>query len=109
MVVLEHVGRLQVFMIDGVVGAQQGKRGLVVEILPLPPDLLMLLGEELDRFAAAFAPLLPARYPALGFLQLALGFAVLARILNACPVRQRGKGFQAEVYPRLLARWRQRF
>jgi hypothetical protein len=36
-VVLEHVGRLQVFVIDRVSGADQGQRCVVVKVLPLGP------------------------------------------------------------------------
>jgi hypothetical protein len=45
MVVLEQSGRLQVFVVDRVVGTDQRQRCLVVKILPLSLHLLMRLGE----------------------------------------------------------------
>jgi hypothetical protein len=39
MVVLEHVGRLQVLMIDHLIGAHKGKRRLVMKVLPLAARL----------------------------------------------------------------------
>jgi hypothetical protein len=43
MVIPDHVGRLQVFVLDGVVLAHQCQRRLVVEISPLAARLLMRL------------------------------------------------------------------
>ena len=39
--VLDHVGRLQLFMIDRIVGSDQGERCLVVEVLTLAAYRLM--------------------------------------------------------------------
>ena len=45
MVVLEHVGRLQVLVIDRIVGSHQGQRRLVVKVLSLAAHLLMRFGQ----------------------------------------------------------------
>jgi hypothetical protein len=45
MVILDHVGRLQIFMIDRVIGAYQRQRRLMVEVLSLASHRLMRLGE----------------------------------------------------------------
>ena len=43
--ILEHVGRLQVFVVDGVIGANQGQRRFVVEIHTLATHSLVRLGK----------------------------------------------------------------
>src|SRR5262249_39710602 len=45
-VVLEPVGRLQVFVIDRIVLLNELERNLMVEVLSLPPHLQMSLGEQ---------------------------------------------------------------
>src|SRR5260370_15892117 len=72
-VVSHHVGRLQVFVIEGVVLLDQGQGGLVVEVLPLALDMLMDTAQEMDRLAPPLAPLLAARDPPLGASQCHLG------------------------------------
>src|SRR5260221_12981302 len=60
MVILEHVGRLQVFVIDGVVLAYEGERRLVMEVLPLAPHCLMRFGEQFDRLLTTLTAFLTA-------------------------------------------------
>jgi hypothetical protein len=60
-VILHHVGGLQVLVIDRVLLTQKGERGLVVEILPLTPHVLMCLGQERHRLAPAVTAALAAR------------------------------------------------
>jgi hypothetical protein len=45
MVILEHVGRLQVLVVDYIILTNKRERRLVVKILPLAAHLLMRLGE----------------------------------------------------------------
>ena len=54
-----QIGDPQVFQVDIVVLAQQGKRGLVVKVPALSSDFLMVLGQQSSGFLAALAPLLP--------------------------------------------------
>jgi hypothetical protein len=65
---LHQVGGLEVLVRDRVVLADELECALVVNVLPLAPDLLMRLGQDLHRLAPALAALLPARDPPLGGL-----------------------------------------
>jgi hypothetical protein len=96
---------LQVLQVDDIVRSDQGECGLVMEVVPLPTDFLVLLGQEMGRLLAAFAPLPPASHAALRLLQLLLGSAVVPRILDDLPVSRDEKHLQADVNPRLLASW----
>src|SRR5262249_42586654 len=80
--VADQVGHLQVFQIDHCIALYQVERRLVVEVSPLPLDLLMLPGQPLHGLSAALAPLLAARHATLGLLERLLCSAVMARILN---------------------------
>jgi hypothetical protein len=57
-VVHEHIGRLQLLVIDRVVGSDQRQGRLMVKVCSLAAHLLMRLGSQLHRFLAAIAPLL---------------------------------------------------
>src|SRR5262249_11436616 len=59
MLVPEPVGRLQVLVRERVVGPHERERRLVVEVAALPPDVLVLAGEQTHRLPPAVAPLLP--------------------------------------------------
>src|SRR5215469_12651242 len=100
-VVPDQVGHRQVFQIDRVVLPHQEERRLVVEVVPLPTDLLVLLRQELHRFAAAPAALLAARHPALGLLQLPLGSAIMARILDDVALSRDEEHLQPHIDTRL--------
>ena len=45
----EHVANLQIFQIDHVVLPEQGERGLMVEVAPLTPHLLVLTLQAVRR------------------------------------------------------------
>jgi hypothetical protein len=53
LVVLDQVGRRQLFRLDGVVLADQRQRGLVVEVLTSPAHLLVRFGQQLHGLASA--------------------------------------------------------
>src|SRR5258708_11860664 len=74
----DQIADLQVFQIDHIVLAHQAKRRLMVEITPLPLDLLMLLRALSDGLPPSRTPPLAARQALLGFRKLFLGFAVMA-------------------------------
>jgi hypothetical protein len=59
-VVLDHIGRPQVLVIDRVVGLFQVERHLMVEVSSLMLHLEMRLRQQLHRRKAAMAPLLAA-------------------------------------------------
>ena len=61
-VVPNHVADPQVFMIDRVVGLHQLARFFVVEVAPLPCDVLLGFRQEERRFAPPMAALLAAGY-----------------------------------------------
>src|SRR5262245_41661575 len=105
---LVQVGRLPVRVLDGVIPTHEGECRLVVEVLPLAPHRLMRLGEPTDGLTAPVAAFLAPGYPTLAFGQVALGFAVVARCEDACPIRQRGEGLQPQVYACLLPGWGKR-
>src|SRR5262245_33984126 len=79
-----------------------------MEVLSLPTDFLVLLGQEFSRLVAAFAALLLARESLLGLLQVFLGSAVVAWMLHRLPVRGEEQHRQANINTRLFARQRQR-
>jgi hypothetical protein len=79
MAVLEHIGRLQVLMIDHIVGAHKGKRRLVVKVLPLAAHCLMRLGQQGDCLASTMAAFLAATHAALGGLERTFRRAIPAR------------------------------
>jgi hypothetical protein len=58
MVILDHVGRLQVFVIDRVVRPNKRQRRLMVKVLSLAAHCLMRLGEQDDCLAPPIASLL---------------------------------------------------
>jgi hypothetical protein len=96
------------FEIDGIVGAQEGARGLVMEVTPLAGNLLMLPLQQLHRFAAAPAPLLAPGDPALGFGELLLSFAVVPRVGYHLTISRDQKHLQSHVYARLIPSQRPR-
>jgi hypothetical protein len=91
--VLHHVGRLQIFVIDRVVLAHQLDRCLMLEILPLAFHRLMRLGQQSHRLTPPIAALLPTGYAALCRFELALGAAIAARVMDHRAIGQGGKRF----------------
>jgi hypothetical protein len=63
MVVPDHIGRLQIFIRDTIVGAHQLRRFPVMEVAPLVGDALMRFRQEHNRIGTAMAPLLAPRDP----------------------------------------------
>src|SRR5690348_7722482 len=102
MVVLDHVGRLQILVIDRVVVLDKSQRSLVVKVLPLALDLLMSPSEQHDCFPATVASFLAATQTPLRRLERALRFAIPAGRKDAHAIRQSSKGLYPEVYARLL-------
>jgi hypothetical protein len=88
LVMLEQVGRLQLFMIYGVVFAHKCERGLVVKVLSLALHLLMRFSEQLHRLASAMVPQLAPRDTPLRCCQRAFGLATPARGKDSRPVRE---------------------
>jgi hypothetical protein len=60
-VVPDHVGRLQVFVIHHIIGAHKGKRRLMVKVLTLAAHGLVRPGKEHNRLAPPMAALLAFR------------------------------------------------
>jgi putative transposase len=79
---LDHVGDPQVFEVDGVVGAQEIQRGLVLEVAALPLHLLVFALQEGDGLRVPFAALLAAGDAARRFGELLLRLAVVPRVLD---------------------------
>ena len=107
MVVPDHVGRLQVFVGNAIIGAHQLCRFLVMEIAPLVGDVLMCLGEQLHRLRTAVAPLLAARNTPLAAAQVRFGHAIVAGIENRLPAGKSSERLQPHVNARLLPSRRQ--
>src|SRR5262249_50658208 len=101
---LEHVGHLQILVIDGVVLAHQVERGLLVKISPLAAHPLLRRRKQYDCLATSVAALLAPRHPALGGLERALGLAIPTGMADACAIRQRSERLAAEAYPSFLPR-----
>ncbi len=108
MVIPEHVGRLQVLVINHIIGTHQGERRLMMKVLPLAAHRLMRLGEQDNRFPATMAPYLAPRDPALRGLQCPLGFAIPTGRKDACAIREGTERFYPKVNAGLLSSWRQR-
>ena len=102
-----HVGDLQVFEIDGIELAHQGKSSLMVEVLALPAHLLVLPGQELHSLPASFAAFFAAGDPAVRFLQFPLGLTIVTGIVGDLALGSDEEHFQADVYASLLAGWQQ--
>jgi hypothetical protein len=96
------LARLQILVIDRIIFAHKSQRRLVVEVLPLAPYFLMRFRQEGNSFAAAVAPLLTTTHSALGRLERPFGFAIPARMNDACPIRERGERLDAEINSSLL-------
>ena len=60
MVIPDHLGRLQVFMISRVIILDERQRRLMVIVLSLAANFLMRFRQEIHRFTPAMAPLLAA-------------------------------------------------
>jgi hypothetical protein len=58
MMILHHIGRLEIFVIDRVVLLNERQCRLVMKVPPLASHCLMRPGKQLGRFAPAIAPLL---------------------------------------------------
>jgi hypothetical protein len=82
-VILDHVGRLQVFMIDGVIATHETQGGLMVEVLPLASHLLVRLGKQVDRFTPTVAPRLAATDATLRPLERPFRLAIPAGMKDA--------------------------
>jgi hypothetical protein len=102
MVILDHVGRLQILVIDRVVLTYQSERCLVMKVLSLPLHLLMCFSEQGNRLLATMTPLLAPTDAPLGHLQCPLGLAIPARRKDARAIGERGEGFNTQVYTRFL-------
>jgi hypothetical protein len=87
--VLHHVADPQIFVIDDIVLARQRAGFFVLEVPPLPPHVLMRLGEQLDRLSAALTALLPPGDAALRLGEPLLRRAVVPRVRNTCAIGAR--------------------
>jgi hypothetical protein len=94
MVVPDHIGDLQVLVINRVVGSDQCQRRLMMEVLPLAPHLLVRLRQQCDRLAASVAATLAPTHSALGSLERAFRFAIPTGGEDARAVGERGEGFR---------------
>ena len=76
MVILDHIGRLQVLVIDHIILAHEGERRLVVKVPPLAAHRLMRFRQQLHGLATACAALLAAAHAPLRSLERAFGAAI---------------------------------
>jgi hypothetical protein len=88
MAVPDHAGRLQVLMIDGVVGAHKRKRYLVVKILSLAAYRPVRLRQKGERLAATVTPLPATEDAPLGDFQRAFGPPLPAGGDASCAARR---------------------
>ena len=85
MVVPDHVGRLQILKVDGIILLDQRVRFFVVKVAPLPLHLLVRLCEQVHRLAPSVAPLLPSGYAPLAAAQICFRFVVIAGVFVIVP------------------------
>src|SRR5262249_15896987 len=107
MVIPDHVGHLQILMVNRVILAHQRRCGFMVEIPPLSPDLLVRFGEQFYRLTASVTPFYAPRNQALTATTIGFAFAVGARVMDHRPFGQGGERFYPQVDPSLLAGGRQ--
>jgi len=98
MLIPDHVGDLQVFVIDRVVLTHQLERRLVVKVGSLAAYRLMRPCQYSHRLAPAMAAFLAPTHPALRGFERAFRLAIPARREDAHAVRQGSEGFQPQVY-----------
>jgi hypothetical protein len=103
-----QMGDRHLLVIDHVVLLDQRQRGLVVEVAPLPLDLLVRTGEHLHRLAPAVAPTRSLGHTLLARGPIPLRTAILVGMVEHRAIGQRGKGLQTEIDPGLLSGGRQR-
>src|SRR5262245_31593845 len=104
--ILEHVGRLHVLMIDRIVLLDERQRRLVVKVSPLAFDFQMWFRQQLHCPSASVTAMLASSHSPLGRPKRPLGFAVPTGMEAAHAVSESGEHFQAKIYPGLLSgRW----
>src|SRR5262249_40247456 len=81
-VVPDHVGRLQIFVVDGVVLVHERQCGLMMEVGALALHLQVCLRKQPYRFLAPIAALLASGDPPLAAPQIRLGTAGAARVVD---------------------------
>lgn len=108
MMILHQALDVEVFDRDSVKPTHEPERYLVPKILSLPPDFLMLFGEQRHGFAVTVTALVgAARGFAVCRLQAAFGLLQEARVLNGFPCRERGEVLQSDIQPDARASLRQ--
>jgi hypothetical protein len=85
-VIPDQVGRLQVFMINGVVLADERQRRLMVEVRTCATHPLMRSGKQVDRLAPAVAAFDPPGDASLRTLQIHFGHTEDTLVGNLTPV-----------------------
>ena len=78
-------GGLQVFNVNGVVGSDSYQGSLVIEVAPLAPYCLLVLGDQHSRLLATPTSLLPPRQALSRFGQPLLPLAVVTGFSTASP------------------------
>src|SRR5262245_30739784 len=84
--VSHQIGDPQVFQMVSAVVADQLEGGLIMEVAPLPPHLLVILGERLSGLLAALAALLAASGPLLRVGELLLRLPIMTGIRYRLPL-----------------------
>jgi hypothetical protein len=91
LVVLDHVGRLQIFVGDVAIYLRQLGCFPVMEVASLVGDVLLRPGRRLHRFGAAVAALLAARNAAQAAAQIGFRLAVIGRSDDLPPLARVAK------------------
>jgi hypothetical protein len=107
MVILDHVGRLHVRVIDRVALSNERQRRLVVRVGASSLHLQARFGQQLHRLASAIALLLASRDTPLGGFERPFGMTVPGRMEDARLIREGSERLDAKINSRLLASLRQ--
>jgi hypothetical protein len=99
----DHVGRLQVLVIDYGIGAHQRRCPLVMEARSLAAHALTRLHEHDDRLTPPMAPLRAPRHPSVGGYQRAFGFTIPTGMKDACAIGKSGERFYRKIYACFLS------
>jgi hypothetical protein len=104
----DHIGDLQIFEVERVVLTQQGERRLVLEVEPLPLDVLMRPLKVAHRLAPAVTARLATRDDALRFRQSLFTPPMQAWIFHHASIGSAEKDLQPHINARLSAGGRKR-
>jgi hypothetical protein len=99
MMVLDHPLDIQIFEFDDTIFSSKFVRLFEMMIPPLPSHVLMLAGQQANRFLSSPAPFFAARHSSLRCLQFALRLTMILRIRNSIVIREMSESLETHINP----------